>query len=345
MSRLANPSLLLLRNEEELTGERILVINTMRDGFLRELKQLNPNSDIHAFSYNVADHQDSQKHKGITSHVGHSLPVLEELDLVIYYYPKSKPEALMMLDNIRAIASPKTRVLIVGDNKGGVKSAEKQFKQFAGEFYKLENAKHCVLFEFADLTLLDGFDISSYQTTFTVSVNDQSFEVASVPGVFNHGKLDDGTRLLLEQIAVPYKGKVLDFGCGAGIIATYLGLKTPELRLNCLDVSALAVYATEQTLKRNNLEGNVILSDGMQAVSGQFDLIISNPPFHTGISTDYQIAEDFLALSKQFLKPKGKLTIVANSFLKYQPILEAQFGEYETIAKNNKFAVYHAQKS
>ncbi|TMP76976.1 16S rRNA methyltransferase, partial [Pseudoalteromonas sp. S983] len=86
MSRLANPSLLLLRNEEELTGERILVINTMRDGFLRELKQLNPNSDIHAFSYNVAAHQDSQKHKGITSHVGHSLPVLEELDLIIYYY-------------------------------------------------------------------------------------------------------------------------------------------------------------------------------------------------------------------------------------------------------------------
>ena len=89
----------------------------------------------------------------------------------------------------------------------------------------------------------------------------------------------------------------------------------------------------------------MILSDGMQAVSGQFDLIISNPPFHTGISTDYQIAEDFLALSKQFLKPKGKLTIVANSFLKYPPILEAQFSDYETLAKNNKFAVYHAQKS
>ena len=344
MSRFANPSLLLLRNEEELSGKRILVVNTMRDGFLHELKLLNPTSEIHAFSYNIADHQNSQKNKSITSHVGHCLPELEDLDLIIYFYPKSKPEALMMLDNIRAIASSKTRVLIVGDNKSGVKSAEKQFKPFAGEFYKLESAKHCVLFEFVDLTLLDSFEIENYQTTFTVQVNEQRFEVVSVPGVFNHGRLDDGTRLLLEQVSVLYKGKVLDFGCGAGIIATYLGLITPDLRLNCLDVNALAIYATEQTLKLNNLEGHVILSDGMKKVSGRFDLIISNPPFHTGISTDYQIAEAFLETSKNFLKPKGKITIVANSFLKYPPIIEAQYGDYDIISKNNKFAIYSAQK-
>ena len=136
------------------------------------------------------------------------------------------------------------------------------------------------------------------------------------------------------------KGKVLDFACGAGIIAYYLGLKQPELEFVCSDVSALATYATEQTLALNDLKGQAILSDGLTDINGKFDLIISNPPFHTGIATDYTIAEAFLSSAKQHLSKQGKLTIVANSFLKYPPILEAQFGFR---FQNTKFAVYSAK--
>ncbi|OHU88490.1 MULTISPECIES: methyltransferase [Pseudoalteromonas] len=344
MSKLTNPSLLLLRNEEELHGNNILVINTNRDGFLAELTELNPTATISAFSYNVADHNDSSKYPNINSYVDHSLPQLADLDLIIYYYPKSKPEALMMLDNIRAIASANTRLLVVGDNKGGVKSVEKQLKPFALQFYKLESAKHCVLYEFSELTVNPGFDIKQYHSTFSVNVANKTFNVVSVPGVFNHGKLDVGTELLLENIPVPYKGKVLDFGCGAGIIATFLGSQQSELRLFCSDVSALAIYATQQTLALNSLDADCILSDGLQEVSDQFNLIISNPPFHTGIATDYGIAERFLEQTKGFLKPSGQVQIVANNFLKYPPILEQQFGQFTILAKNTKFTVYQAKK-
>ncbi|BBN82594.1 ribosomal RNA small subunit methyltransferase C [Pseudoalteromonas sp. A25] len=344
MSKLSNPSLLLLRNEDELCGNNILVINTNRDGFLSELSRLNPNATINAFSYNVADHNDSSKYANVQSFVSHSLPALKDLDLIIYYYPKSKPEALMMLDNIRSIASKDTRLLVVGDNKGGVKSVEKQLKPFAEQFYKLESAKHCVLYEFSGLEPIVQFDIKNYQSTFNVTVAGHSFSVASVPGVFNHGKLDVGTQLLLSNISVPYKGKVLDFGCGAGIIATFLGTQQSELKLHCLDVNALAIYATEQTLALNNLTAECILSDGMSDVSGQYHLIISNPPFHTGIATDYGIAERFLEQAKSFLKPNGQIQIVANNFLKYPPILEQQFGTYAILAKNTKFTVYQASR-
>ncbi|MBD1584212.1 methyltransferase [Pseudoalteromonas sp. S16_S37] len=344
MSKLSNPSLLLLRNEEELYGNNILVINTNRDGFLLELRKLNPNATINAFSYNIADHNDSSQYHNVQSFVGHSLPQLKDLDLIIYYYPKSKPEALMMLDNIRAIANKDTRLLVVGDNKGGAKSVEKQLTPFAGQFYKLESAKHCVLYEFSRLETFEDFDIKHYQSTFNVTVAGQSFPVVSVPGVFNHGKLDVGTKLLLENVNVPYKGKVLDFGCGAGIIATFLAIQQSELSLHCLDVNALAIYATEQTFAVNNLTAECILSDGMSNVSGQYHLIISNPPFHTGIATDYGIAERFLEQAKGFLKPHGQIQIVANNFLKYPPILEQQFGEFSILARNTKFTVYQASK-
>lgn len=338
-----NPSLLLLRNEEELIANNILVINHPRDGFLRELKALNPNSAIYAFSFDFADHTHANNIAGVSSHVGHQLPALQNCDLVIYYYPKSKPEAQMVFDNIRYLSTDETRLLVVGDNKGGVKSAEKQLKEHSEHCYKLESAKHCILYEFNQLTSNPNFELDRYVQEFTVRIADTEFTAASLPGVFNHGKLDAGTKLLLESITLPYKGKVLDFGCGAGIITCYSLLKSPTLKFTCLDVNALALYATQKTLALNGLNATLLLSDGLSELSSKFNLILSNPPFHTGISTDYGIAEQFLQNIKRFMEPKSTIQLVANSFLKYPPILEAQFSQFETVNKNTKFAVYKAQ--
>ncbi|KZN47559.1 methyltransferase [Pseudoalteromonas luteoviolacea] len=345
MQKLSNPSLLLLRNEDELTGNNILVINHSNDGFLSQLAALNPNAQINAFSYNFADHKAVSKVNSVTSYVDHSLPELEQLDLVIYYYPKSKPEAQMMFANIRAVCSSSTRLLVVGENKGGVKSAEKQLKDHAQDCFKLDSAKHCILYEFNQLTPEKCFDITDYHQQFSVKTADQTFNAISVPGVFNHGKLDIGTELLLNNIDLPIKGQALDFGCGAGIIATFMLNKRPELSMHCLDVSALAVYASEQTLKLNGHSGRFILSDGLSEVTEKYDAIISNPPFHTGLSTDYSIAEAFIKNAKHIMNKRASLQIVANSFLKYQPIIEQHFGAYRTIIKNTKFAVYRADNA
>ena len=342
MSKLTNPSLLLLRNEDELVGQSILVVNFEQDGFLRELKALNPDAKITAFSYNHANAMYASKIAGIHAVVDHTIPN-NNYDLVIYYYPKAKPEAQMSLDNIRAVCHQDAQLFVVGENKSGVKSVEKQLKDHCGFSNKIDSAKHCILYLFSELTLNDNFAISRYHKQFQVKAGDIEFTAISVPGVFNHGALDVGTAVLLNNAPTVSKGKVLDFACGAGIIATYLGLKQPELEFVCSDVSALATYATEQTLALNDLKGQAILSDGLTDINGKFDLIISNPPFHTGIATDYTIAEAFLSSAKQHLSKQGKLTIVANSFLKYPPILEAQFGQYSTDFKNTKFAVYSAK--
>ncbi|MDK1288735.1 methyltransferase [Pseudoalteromonas umbrosa] len=344
MQKLSNPSLLLLRNEEELHGAKVLVINHNDDGFLSELTKVNPTAQIYAFSYNFADHLAATKYQNVTSFVNHSLPNIDNLDLVIYYYPKSKPEANMMLTNIRANLGEATRLLVVGENKGGVKSVEKQLKPYAQASYKLDSAKHCILYEFNELTAEDSFDIANYHHTFNVKVAEKNFAAISVPGVFNHGKLDVGTELLLNHLTIPNKGDVLDFGCGAGLIATFMLNTQPNLSLYCLDVSALALYASEQTLKLNGHNGQFILSDGLTQVTTKFDMIVSNPPFHTGLSTDYSIAETFLANAKHMMKKGANLQIVANSFLKYPPIIEQHFAHFKTEIKNTKFAVYQAQK-
>jgi len=339
MSKLTNPSLLLLRNSEVLEGKSILVVNFAQDGFLAELSELNPDSNITAFNYNHANGEYAKRFNNIDTVVSHEIAD-KQYDLVIYYYPKSKPEALMTLDNIRSVISKDAELLVVGENKSGVKSIEKQFKDHAEFSNKIDSAKHCALYSFSGISKAAKFDISDYHKPFTVDVAGLSFTAISIPGVFNHGELDAGTKMLLENAPNIKQGNVLDFGCGAGLIATFLGLKNSNLNFTCSDVSALAAYATNQTLAANSITGKALLSDGLQNITGKFELIISNPPFHTGISTDYTIAEKFLSGAKTHLTRNGELIVVANCFLKYPPILESQFGDYRTVFKNNKFAVY-----
>ncbi|MGL4480298.1 MAG: methyltransferase, partial [Aeromonas veronii] len=50
--------------------------------------------------------------------------------------------------------------------------------------------------------------------------------------------------------------------------------------------------------------------------------------------------EQFLAKAPEFLLPNGSLTIVANAFLRYQPILETHFKRTEVISSDAKFKVY-----
>jgi 16S rRNA (guanine1207-N2)-methyltransferase len=72
----------------------------------------------------------------------------------------------------------------------------------------------------------------------------------------------------------------------------------------------------------------------------RYDFVISNPPFHQGVKTHYGATEQFLAEIKQHLTSKACITIVANSFLKYLPIMEKAIGKTKTLAIKQGFAVY-----
>ncbi|MDE1082344.1 methyltransferase, partial [Klebsiella pneumoniae] len=78
----------------------------------------------------------------------------------------------------------------------------------------------CALYLFSGIAQLAEFSISRYHKQFTVEVAGTQFNAISIPGVFNHGELDAGTKMLLENAPNVKSGQVLDFGCGAGLIAT-----------------------------------------------------------------------------------------------------------------------------
>ena len=71
----------------------------------------------------------------------------------------------------------------------------------------------------------------------------------------------------------------------------------------------------------------VFTSDLLEAVTDRrYDLVAVRPPFHSGKQTNYQIVQALIQQSLERLNPGGKLVLVANLFLRYENLIQAQFG-------------------
>ncbi|MCQ8265104.1 peptide chain release factor N(5)-glutamine methyltransferase [Streptococcus suis] len=73
--------------------------------------------------------------------------------------------------------------------------------------------------------------------------------------------------------------RVLDIGTGSGAIAISLAHARPDWQVTAVDVSPQALEVTQKNAENNAVQLNFIQSDVLDQVTGQFDLIISNPPY------------------------------------------------------------------
>lgn len=342
---LGNINQLLLRNIDQFTAKSPLFVNIDADGFIEQYLSENPESVVDCYYTNFAQHTATKKLTSArcTSHFCAHYQTTKKHDLIIISFPKSKAEFSFTLAMLAAVATDDALIIIVGENKGGIKSAGKLAKNYLTYFNKVDAARHCLLYTGKFQSEVAAFHLDEHYIHYTLEVKNKAIKVAALPGVFSQKSLDVGTRILLDNLPEKIQGNVLDFGCGAGVIAVSVGTLFPEATLSLLDVSALALASAKRTLALNNLTGNFIASDSLSMLSGKYDVVISNPPFHQGIKTHYAATEQFLMGIKQHLVSKGTVTIVANSFLKYPPIMEKSIGKTTTLCQSSGFSIYQCQ--
>ncbi|TRX55881.1 methyltransferase [Thalassomonas sp. M1454] len=345
---LSNPSQLLLRNSELLKSNHPLVVGCPDNEFLAELISINPQAQITSYQTHFGFYQNTKARyqDSVTSCFAASYenPTSNKHDLAIIYFPKSKPEYQFLLAMLAPHMAEGANILVVGENKGGVKSCEKLSTKYSSCSNKIDSARHCSLFSVEFNNQDFSFDINDFYKEFNIDVAGIKLKVASLPGVFSSGSLDNGTRILLENLPSQITGSVLDFGCGAGIIGAFINKTDPTTKVDLVDVSALAIASSIKTLELNQLKGKVFASDALSNVSAQYNSVISNPPFHQGIKTNYHATESFLKYIKQHMTKNANLTIVANNFLKYAPILKAEIAEPELLINSKGFAVHYCKK-
>jgi 16S rRNA (guanine1207-N2)-methyltransferase len=333
-------SQLLLRNLNDLQG-KVLLVEPMADDLAQELSSAGVDFSVYCTDAAVAKVFSRAK----ACYFAARLEATDKFDTVVLFYPKSKEQLAFTLAELNTVLSADSEIYLVGDNKGGIKSLVAHAAKFGLHAHKLDNAKHCLWFALTGLfeKPLPKQDFGRFKLSAKVGSVSADLEFCSLPGVFNHGKLDSGTALLLQQLGHVQSGKVLDFACGAGIIGALLKLQHPAIELFATDICALATASATATLALHKLPAQVRCQDGLSADLPKFQHIVSNPPFHTGLKTDLSVAELFISQCKQHLQNGGTLTLVANAHLPYAQWLQAAFGNVKELARQQGFVVYHSK--
>ena len=259
---------------------------------------------------------------------------------VVLFWPKAHQLGIWWLKWLCEQLPSGTPLEIVGEHQGGIKRVPKMLDELGMTWDKRDNARRCSLFATHTIALNSASD-SAWQ-----NIEALGLTLASHPGVFGHGKVDEGTLLMLASIedSLPKKPlKVLDMGCGDGIVSALLAQRGHLV--TAVDVSAFAIEACKRTLTANGLEGRVLCSDVFSALEGeQFDWIVSNPPFHKERDISYGPSQRLISQAPEHLSSGGRLVIVANGFLPYPDHLQRAFQDFHILADNRRFKVYGAKQ-
>lgn len=174
-------------------------------------------------------------------------------------------------------------------------------------------------------------------------IRNVDFEFYTSSGVFSKDKIDKGTLVLAENMVIKNNSKVLDIGCGIGV----LGIAAAKLfnsEVVMTDINKRAVMLAVKNLKSNNVEAEVYQGNLYGEVKdNDFDVILSNPPQTAGKEVCFRLIEE----AKNHLKNGGNLQIVARHNKGGKTLskkIKEFFGNVRVVAKKSGYWVYLSVK-
>lgn len=135
--------------------------------------------------------------------------------------------------------------------------------------------------------------------------------------------------------------KVLDLGCGYGIVGILAGKLIGEKNVIMCDISETAIRYAAINSRMNNVPNiRIRWSDGYKNIEERdFTLILSNPPYHT----DFSVPKHFIEVGFKKLVIGGKLVMVTKRLDWYKNKLTAVFGGVK-VHEINGYYVFVAEK-
>jgi 16S rRNA G1207 methylase RsmC len=278
-----------------------------------------------------------------------------EYDAAVILIPAGRKFARRWLAQAHAALRPGGHLYLAGPKGEGIESLVRDAKDLCGQASTLAYREHNragIATKRPDIAppawaTEPGVAPGTWHH-FTIDAAGHTFAVDSLPGVFSYDRLDEGTALLIDALTapksrIPEAGSVLDLGSGYGI----LGLVAAALgagRVDLVDISLPAVAASQRNIAAAGLaNARALAGDSFDAVPGErYDLIITNPPFHTGKAVDFESARRFMRESCDTLSPQGQLLLVANAFLPYDQVLRERYRRVEQVAATTRFQVLRA---
>lgn len=169
----------------------------------------------------------------------------------------------------------------------------------------------------------------------------EKLSLETCAGLFSPEHVDRGTLAMLSAAVLTPGMKVLDLGCGCGVVGIAAAKKCGAENVWMLDANPLAADTAARNAERNGVSGvHIVLSDGFRTLDeAGFDLILSNPPYQS----DFSVAKHFIEKGFNRLRIGGSMVMVTKRLEWYRNKLRAVFGGVH-VRQIDGYWVFEAQR-
>ena len=283
------------------------------------------------------------------------------IDTLVMKIPKSLSLLEDQLQRLAPMITSSTKVIAASMSKHMHRSTIDLFEKNLGPTHtSLAKKKARLLFCDIDETRTENVGL-----TWPKSV--PSFEggplLVNHANVFSREKFDIGSRYLIERLEVGEgRERVIDLGCGNGVLGIYYGMKNPEASLFFVDESYMALQSARDGAEENRIKNaRFFKADALDTSQGDHrsffnaeesvDVVLCNPPFHNQFEIGVQTAHKMFDHAHRVLREGGVLWVIGNSHLAYHIQMKKLFSKVVHVksakdkhSKNKKFVVFKATK-
>ncbi|WP_417535001.1 methyltransferase [Marinobacterium stanieri] len=265
-----------------------------------------------------------------------------EYDQVLYRVSKEKPVVHYLISGASRLLKPGGTLTLLGEKGEGIRTyvrkaatclgSERQEQKLGGDSWRADIVRAKQTGECPP---------DQDYTELRPACEDTRQQYFSKPGLFGWNKIDRGSAFLIEQLpemlgqSLPLTGSVLDLGCGFGYLA--LNACGAESTLVCTDNNAAALKACRYNLDQAGLNAQVQASDAGDQVSGTFQTLLCNPPFHSGFAVDGDLTDRFLKAAQRLLDRNGTACFVVNQHIPLESKAQGLFRDIQLHADNGQF--------
>ena len=193
-------------------------------------------------------------------------------------------------------------------------------------------------------------EIKSEKKRIKYTIQNKKFEFITDNGVFSKSKVDFGTDLMLNEFLKKNRGlevekiKILDIGCGYGVVSVVLKSFYPEISITLSDVNERALELSEENLKKYGINDyHIIKSDAFEKITEKFNVILSNPPIRAGKDIIFKIYSE----AYEHLNENGQFYCVIQTkhgAKSTQKKLMEIFGNCDTVTIDGGYRIFLSKK-